>query len=213
VCVTASLIPCYFYFPVTCSLGRVFIVWLVLLVPCFRNSRSCPVFCQPFTYRGPCHRTDTFTFLFVTTCFVYSSILKMDKVPWFETCGNFYQAARHHITRKGILYQKIIMALSHLCLRDKGYFRSPVNLYNISFLVCAPVTFKLLPLWKCGTYQTHRMTTKLSSFHSVIQWNLYSYKAEPHGTENIFHTGQISALYKINNTDSSGRDYRICSHW
>jgi hypothetical protein len=38
------------------------------------------------------------------------------------------------------------------------------------------------------------------------------YKAEPHGTENIFHIGQISALYKINNTDSSGRDYRICSH-
>jgi hypothetical protein len=31
------------------------------------------------------------------------------------------------------------------------------------------------------------------------------YKAEPHGTENIFHIGQISALYKINNTDSSGR--------
>jgi hypothetical protein len=23
------------------------------------------------------------------------------------------------------------------------------------------------------------------------------YKAEPHGTENIFHIGQISALYKI----------------
>jgi hypothetical protein len=41
------------------------------------------------------------------------------------------------------------------------------------------------------------------------------YKAEPYGTENIFHIGQISALYKIiNNTDySSGRDYRICSHW
>jgi hypothetical protein len=38
----------------------------------------------------------------------------------------------------------------------------------------------------------------------VIQWNLY--KAEPHGTENIFHIGQMSALYKINNTDSSGRD-------
>jgi hypothetical protein len=38
------------------------------------------------------------------------------------------------------------------------------------------------------------------------------YKAEPHGTENIFHIGQISALYKINNTDSSGRDYTICSH-
>jgi hypothetical protein len=38
------------------------------------------------------------------------------------------------------------------------------------------------------------------------------YKAEPHGTENIFHIGQISALYKINNTDSSGQDYRICSH-
>jgi hypothetical protein len=44
-----------------------------------------------------------------------------------------------------------------------------------------------------------------------IQWNLY--KAKPHGTENIFHIGQISALYKINNTDSSDRDYRICSHW
>jgi hypothetical protein len=44
-----------------------------------------------------------------------------------------------------------------------------------------------------------------------IQWNLY--KAEPHGTENIFHIGQISALYKINNADSSGRDYRICSYW
>jgi hypothetical protein len=41
---------------------------------------------------------------------------------------------------------------------------------------------------------------------------IYS-EAEPHGTENIFHIGQISALYKINNTDSSGRDYRICSHW
>jgi hypothetical protein len=40
----------------------------------------------------------------------------------------------------------------------------------------------------------------------------FLYKAEPHGTENIFHVGQISALYKINNTDSSGRDYRICSH-
>jgi hypothetical protein len=37
--------------------------------------------------------------------------------------------------------------------------------------------------------------------------------AEPHGTENIFHIGQISAFYKVNNTDSSGRDYRICSHW
>jgi hypothetical protein len=35
------------------------------------------------------------------------------------------------------------------------------------------------------------------------QWNLY--KAEPHGTENIFHSGQISALYKTNNTDSFGR--------
>jgi hypothetical protein len=46
---------------------------------------------------------------------------------------------------------------------------------------------------------------------AYIQWNLY--KAEPHGTENIFHIGQIFALYKINNTDSSGRDYRICSHW
>jgi hypothetical protein len=44
-----------------------------------------------------------------------------------------------------------------------------------------------------------------------IQWNLY--KAEPHGTENIFHIGQIFALYKINKTDSSGRDYRIYSHW
>jgi hypothetical protein len=28
-----------------------------------------------------------------------------------------------------------------------------------------------------------------------IHWNLY--KAEPHGTENIFHIGQVSALYKI----------------
>jgi hypothetical protein len=44
---------------------------------------------------------------------------------------------------------------------------------------------------------------------NIIQCNLY--KAEPHGTENIFHIGQISALYKINNTDSSGRDYKICS--
>jgi hypothetical protein len=25
-----------------------------------------------------------------------------------------------------------------------------------------------------------------------VQWNLY--KAEPHGTENIFHIGQISAI-------------------
>jgi hypothetical protein len=41
--------------------------------------------------------------------------------------------------------------------------------------------------------------------YDLIQWNLY--KAEPHGTENIFHTGQISALYKINNTDSSGREF------
>jgi hypothetical protein len=24
---------------------------------------------------------------------------------------------------------------------------------------------------------------------------------------------QVPALHKINNTDSSGRDYRICSHW
>jgi hypothetical protein len=45
----------------------------------------------------------------------------------------------------------------------------------------------------------------------LLQWNLY--KAEPHGTVNIFHIGQISALYKINNTDPSGRNYRICSHW
>jgi hypothetical protein len=29
----------------------------------------------------------------------------------------------------------------------------------------------------------------------------------------MFHIGQVSALYRINNTDSSGRDYRICSHW
>jgi hypothetical protein len=27
----------------------------------------------------------------------------------------------------------------------------------------------------------------------------------------ILHIGQVSALYKINHTDSSGRDYRICS--
>jgi hypothetical protein len=45
----------------------------------------------------------------------------------------------------------------------------------------------------------------------LVQWNLY--KAETHGTENIFHIGQISVLYKLNNTDSSGRNYRICSHW
>jgi hypothetical protein len=50
-----------------------------------------------------------------------------------------------------------------------------------------------------------------SKLFLIIQWNLY--KAEPHGTENIFHIGQISALYKINNTDSCGWDYRICSHW
>jgi hypothetical protein len=31
-----------------------------------------------------------------------------------------------------------------------------------------------------------------------LLYNLY--KAEPDGTENIFHIGQISALYKISNT-------------
>jgi hypothetical protein len=36
---------------------------------------------------------------------------------------------------------------------------------------------------------------------------------ESQGTEYIFHIGQVSALYKINNTDSSGRDYRICSQF
>jgi hypothetical protein len=30
---------------------------------------------------------------------------------------------------------------------------------------------------------------------------------------NVFHIGQVSTLYKINNTGSSGRDYRICSRW
>jgi hypothetical protein len=36
---------------------------------------------------------------------------------------------------------------------------------------------------------------------------------ESQGIAYIFHISQVSALYKINNTDSSGRDYRICSHW
>jgi hypothetical protein len=33
--------------------------------------------------------------------------------------------------------EKILMALSYIRLRDEGHFRSAVNLYNISFLVCA----------------------------------------------------------------------------
>jgi hypothetical protein len=57
------------------------------------------------------------------------------------------------------------------------------------------------PSWRAASYEVVQYTVKLV------------YKADPHGTENIFHIGQISALYKINNTDSSGRDYRICSHW
>jgi hypothetical protein len=44
-----------------------------------------------------------------------------------------------------------------------------------------------------------------------IQYNLF--KVESKVTEYIFHVGQIFTLYKINNADSSGRDYRICSHW
>jgi hypothetical protein len=39
--------------------------------------------------------------------------------------------------------------------------------------------------------------------------NINLYKAEPHGTENIFHIGQISALYKINNTDSNFRPIQV----
>jgi hypothetical protein len=35
----------------------------------------------------------------------------------------------------------------------------------------------------------------LPYIYIYIQWNLY--KAEPHGTENIFHIGQVSALCKI----------------
>jgi hypothetical protein len=36
---------------------------------------------------------------------------------------------------------------------------------------------------------------KFQVWYIYIQWNLY--EAEPHGTENIFHIGQVSALYKI----------------
>jgi hypothetical protein len=54
----------------------------------------------------------------------------------------------------------------------------------------------------------------LQQWFSVIlthtTYNLF--KVESQGTEYIFHIGQVSALYKINDTDSSGLDYRICSH-
>jgi hypothetical protein len=73
-------------------------------------------------------------------------------------------------------------------------------------------------LIKCSYYEGQKTRRCYSNCWKIqkqkyflVQWNLY--KAEPHGTENIFHIGKISALYKINNTDSSGRDYRICSHW
>jgi hypothetical protein len=44
-----------------------------------------------------------------------------------------------------------------------------------------------------------------------MQYNLF--QVDSQGIEYIFHTDQVSALHKINNTDSSGRDYRIWSHW
>jgi hypothetical protein len=64
--------------------------------------------------------------------------------------------------------------------------------------------------WKQARCLLYNFISKIEAVFNV-QWNLY--KAEPHGIENIFHIEQISALYKINNTDSSGRDYRISSHW
>jgi hypothetical protein len=56
--------------------------------------------------------------------------------------------------------------------------------------------------WLCFSALISQILLCLSN-SAEHMWNLY--KAEPHGTENIFHIGQISALYKINNTDSSGR--------
>jgi hypothetical protein len=86
---------------------------------------------------------------------------------------------------------------------------------------CRRTGVPYVTVWRVLRKCLHSKTYKLSIVQHLtdafllrrwkIQWNLY--KAEPHGTENIFHNGQISALYKINNADSSGRDYRICSHW
>jgi hypothetical protein len=42
---------------------------------------------------------------------------------------------------------------------------------------------------------------------------LHLFKEESQETEYTFHVGQVSAKKKkVNNTDSSGRDYGICSH-
>jgi hypothetical protein len=52
----------------------------------------------------------------------------------------------------------------------------------------------LLLLFLCA-YVSYAPRSLLDLITLIIQWNLY--KAESEGTENIFHIGQVSALYKI----------------
>jgi hypothetical protein len=83
-------------------------------------------------------------------------------------------------------------------LRILGPLMSQISLCGIKFGLLGNSGVDYRPIY--GIYETV----------TIFKYNLY--KAEPHRTENIFHIGLISALYKINNTDSSGRNYRICSH-
>jgi hypothetical protein len=75
-------------------------------------------------------------------------------------------------------------------------------------LIC--YTYYTVIVYKLNTIQLQHWNKKSET--TIIPQS-YIVCVESQGTKYTFHVGQVSALCKINNTDSPGWDYRICSHW